>query len=132
MSTWDSNPSRLPSSKPTATTTAARGFSLSLLDNSPVPSPVDKNRPPPPNLQQQHPEIASTKSTSYYNDLIQQVTLWKMEMEQVRDDIYFLQIQNSQSLDALCMAGADMMMPNDGAAAAAATMREEEEENISD
>ena len=128
MSTWSSPPIRLPSSKPTHTSSSARGFSLSLLDSSPVPPPVD-HRPPPPKLQQ-HPETASTQSTSYYyNDLIQQVTHWKMEMEQVRDDIYFLQIQNSQSLDALCMAGADIM-PNDGAAAA--SVRGEEEDSTSD
>ena len=39
--------------------------------------------------------------------------LWKMEIEQLRDDIYFLQIQNSQSLDALCMAGADLPLDRD-------------------
>ena len=87
---------------------AARGYPLSLLDSSPAPLADDG---PPQNQQpQQLPPLAPP---SNYDDLIQQAILWKMEVEQLRDDIYFLQIQNSQSLDALCMAGADMPLGGD-------------------
>ena len=88
--------------------TPARGYPLSLLDSSPAPlaavGPPQKQRP------QQLPSLAPP---SNYDDLLQQAILWKMEVEQLRDDIYFLQIQNSQSLDALCMAGADMPLSGD-------------------
>jgi hypothetical protein len=107
MSFWNfRNP---PSSSSNSTSpTAARGYALRLLDNS--PAPLADDRPPQNQQPQQLPPLAPS---SNYDDLIQQAILWKMEVEQLRDDIYFLQIQNSQSLDALCMAGADMPLDGD-------------------
>ena len=106
MSFWNFRNTHSCNSHSTSTT-PARGYPLSLLD-SPAPLAVDG---PPQNQQpQQLPPLAPP---SNYDNLIQQAILWKMEVEQLRDDIYFLQIQNSQSLDALCMAGADMPLGGD-------------------
>ena len=65
---------------------------LSLLDNSPLSDDDDE-----PN-QEEHP----------YQGILALAKKWKAELEEVRDSIYWIQVQNSQLLDALTMAGAEV------------------------
>jgi len=90
-------PSTPPSSN--AHKSDASEYGLSLLDGSPAPGDASD--------EDSEPKLATGTSPSYEN-LLQQATLWKSELESMRDSIYFLQVQNCQSLDALFMAGADI------------------------
>jgi hypothetical protein len=98
-----------PSSKQTATNVVRP--SLSLLNGSPLPE--DRGSPfaaettnvkafEIPNA------VNSPKKQDPYIDLIDQAHQWKREMETIRDDIYFLQVQCAADLDNLHMAGAEI------------------------
>jgi hypothetical protein len=41
-----------------------------------------------------------------YDYILEQARISKLELETVRDDLYWLQVQNCRTLDALCMVGA--------------------------
>jgi len=81
------------------------GYGLSLLDSSPITTTNVHNTD---NSSSSSTEQADTTCLPYEH-LLQQAAQWKMEMEQVRDSIYWLKLQNCQSLDGLCMAGADII-----------------------
>jgi hypothetical protein len=46
--------------------------------------------------------------SSCYGAILDQAMQWQCELEGVRDELHWLQVQNCQLLDALCMAGADL------------------------
>ena len=73
---------------------------LSLLDSSPLPEDT---------IQRSAAAVeTSAVPDDPYETILKQAVSWKLELEAIRDEIYWLQVQNCQSLDALCMAGADI------------------------
>ena len=58
-------------------------------------------------MPQQNP-VALPPLSSNYQTVLEQANKWKAELEVARDEMLWLQLQNSQCLDALCMAGADI------------------------
>lgn len=81
---------------------------LSLLDGSPLLAEdcvvIDHNP------EEESLRVAGSygSSSSSIDQLLEQAATWKLELESVCDQIYWLQLENLQSLDALCMAGADI------------------------
>jgi hypothetical protein len=81
--------------------------SLSLLDGSPLPEDrvtESTNVKAAEAVNSDNP----AKKHDFYTELIDQAHQWKQEMETVRDDIYFLQVQCAADQDNLCMAGAEI------------------------
>jgi hypothetical protein len=75
---------------------------LSLLDSSPLPEDViQRNRT-------MQTEVLPKVASDPYEAVLEQAATWKLELEAVRDEVCWLQVQNCQSLDALCMAGAEI------------------------
>ena len=54
------------------------------------------------------PLLEQAPSSDLYEAILTQAATWKVELEAVRDNIYWSQVQNCQSLDGLCMAGAEI------------------------
>jgi hypothetical protein len=50
---------------------------------------------------------AEYDNSNPYESILQDSAKWKRQLESVRDEIYFLQVQNAMHLDYLTMAGAD-------------------------
>jgi hypothetical protein len=56
---------------------------------------------------QEQDEDDEPETSPLYENLLQQATLWTMEMRSLRDDIFMLQIRTAIKLDHLTMLGAD-------------------------
>lgn len=90
---------------------------LSLLDNSPLPKDVRREQttteasvgvPSKANTARSSNNNDSSSSNDSYESILEKAALWKLELESTRDEMRWLQVQNCQSLDALCMAGAEI------------------------
>jgi hypothetical protein len=81
---------------------------LSLLDGSPLPEDVPRRFGTAVAAARAEATESSNCSSNPYESILEKSVLWKLELESTRDEIYWLQVQNCQSLDALCMAGAEI------------------------
>jgi hypothetical protein len=90
---------------------------LSLLDddslsNEPPPSEstaaasTNKNRDVSHALSSLGSSSRRNNTIGPYDYILEQAQISKIELETVRDDLYWLQVQNCRTLDALCMVGA--------------------------
>lgn len=82
---------------------------LTLLDSSKaLPKSAAMPRSATDGSSSNDDDIGDAFSKEKNDGILRRALAWKLELEAVRDDLYWLQVQNCQSLDALCMAGAEM------------------------